>query len=72
MTSFNGGSKYKDFSLDGEYFVRCINNIVASGPIPVNKLDDNGFALQASGMIIDRTLQAYGTYSYVNGQYGKP
>jgi hypothetical protein len=72
LTSFNGGIKYKGFSLDGEYFIRWINNIVANGPLPVSKLNDNGFALQASGMIIDRTLQAYGAYSYVNGQYGKP
>jgi hypothetical protein len=72
MASGNGGIKYKGFSVDGEYFVRWITDIVASGPLPVSKLNDNGFAIQASGMIIDETLQDYGVYSYVNGQYGKP
>jgi len=72
LFSFNGGLKYKGFSVDGEYFNRWLTNIVATGPIPVSKLNDNGFALQASGMIIDGTLQAYGIYSNVNGQYGQP
>lgn len=72
LFSANGGIKYKGFSFDGEYFNRWITNFVATGPLPMSELNDQGFALQASGMIINQTLQAYGVYSYVNGQYGKP
>lgn len=72
MASFNGGLKYKGLSLDGEYFVRWISNFETNGQIPVSKLYDNGFVIQASGMLIDKTLQLYSTGSYINGQYGKP
>lgn len=72
LFSANGGIKYKGFSFDAEYFNRWVTNFVATGPLPVSKLNDNGFALQASAMLIDSKLQAYGAYSYVDGQYGKP
>jgi hypothetical protein len=72
MASFNGGVKFKGFSLDGEYFLRWINNFKTTGQIPVSSLFDNGFTTQASAMLVDKTLQLYGTGSYINGQYGKP
>ena len=72
MASFNGGIKYKGFSLDGEYFIRWVSNFESAGQIPISNLFDDGFMIQASGMLIDKTLQLYGTYSYINGEYGKP
>jgi hypothetical protein len=72
LFSANGGIKYKGLSFDAEYYNRWVTNFVATGPLPISKLNDQGFALQASGMIIEQTLQAYGAYSYVDGQYGKP
>ncbi len=72
MTSFNGGIKYKGFSFDLEYYIRWVNDFEVSGPVPVSELYDNGYAVQASGMLINKTLQLYSTYSYINGEYGKP
>ncbi|HLO80853.1 MAG TPA: hypothetical protein VK166_07845 [Chitinophagaceae bacterium] len=72
MSSFNGGVKLKGFSFDADYFIRWVDELKGTGSIPVDKLSDNGFSLQASGMIVDRKLQAYGTYSKINGQYGDP
>ncbi len=72
MSSFNGGIKYRGFSFDADYFVRWVTDLKGTGSIPVEKLNDNGFSLQASGMIVDRKLQGYGTYSWINGQYGDP
>jgi hypothetical protein len=72
MSSFNGGIKYKGFSFDADYFIRWVTDLKGTGSIPVDKLNDNGFSFQASGMIIDRKLQAYGTYSWIDGQYGDP
>ena len=44
-------------------------------PVPVSagdRLEDQGFQVQASGMVIDQTLQAYVTYAKINGEYGDP
>ena len=72
MASFQGGLKYRGFSLDGEYYLRKITDFEYLGLLPDSELFDTGYTLQASAMIIDRTLQLYGTGSYVNGEYGKP
>jgi hypothetical protein len=72
MASFNGGIKIQGFSLDGEYFMRWISDLKITGNVPVRHLFDNGFTTQASYMVIDKSLQIYGTGSYLNGQYGRP
>jgi hypothetical protein len=72
MYSIYGGFKLQGFSLDLEYFSRWVGNVNGTGPIPVKNLFDNGFTTQASYMLIQRRLQIYGTYSYINGQYGTP
>lgn len=72
MTSFMGGLKYKGFSLDADFFLREISDLSSTGPIPVSKLEDTGFDLQASAMLVDSTLQAYGTYAQIDGEYGDP
>jgi hypothetical protein len=72
MTSLDGGVKYRGLSLEGEYYLRWLTNIRASGPVPVGTLFDTGFQLQASAMLIRNILQAYTTGSYVNGEYGYP
>jgi hypothetical protein len=72
MAAFNAGIKYKGFALDADYFIRRISNLKTVGQIPVSKLSDQGFDIQASAMLINKTLQLYGTGSYINGEYGKP
>ncbi|WP_448697856.1 hypothetical protein ACFGVR_13695 [Mucilaginibacter sp. AW1-3] len=72
MASFNGGIKIKGFSLDAEYFMRWISGFKYTGTIAVHDLFDSGFTTQASMMVVNKSLQIYGTGSYLNGQYGKP
>jgi len=72
MASLNGGIKYKGFSLDAEYYWRWISNFETNGQLPVSKLSDNGYSIQGSAMLVDKTLMMYSTYSYINGEYGKP
>jgi hypothetical protein len=72
MSSFFGGIKYKGFALDFDYYLRWISDFKSSGVISVSKLFDNGFNVQGSAMLIDKKLQVYSTYSYINGEYGKP
>jgi hypothetical protein len=73
MTSFDAGIKYHGFALEGEYYWRWIDNFRVTGnPLAFNQLNDNGFQLQGSAMIIPRVLQFYSTYSEIFGQYGDP
>jgi hypothetical protein len=74
MASFNGGIKFKGFSLDAEYYVRWVSDFIAISqtPTPIANLFDDGFSIQASAMVIRKTLQIYSTGSYINGQYGTP
>lgn len=74
MYSFDAGAKYKGFSLEGEYYIRRIKNLQGIGTegLPFEVLKDDGFQLQASAMLVKQTLQVYGTYSKINGEYGDP
>jgi hypothetical protein len=72
MLDLDSGVKYRGWSLDGEYYVRWVNDFKVVGPIPVTHLYDTGFQALASGMVIPRVLQAYAMGSEVFGQYGHP
>jgi hypothetical protein len=72
MTAINGGIKYKGYSLDLEYYMRWVNDFETVGVIPVSELFDSGYTVQASAMLVNKTLQMYSTYSYINGEYGDP
>jgi hypothetical protein len=74
MLALDGGVKYKGFSLEGEYFLRTLNDISGTGveKLSFNSLTDYGFQLQASSMVIDKTLQVYLSGSKIYGDYGNP
>jgi hypothetical protein len=72
MAAANAGFKYRGFSLDGEFYWRLVDDFVADGPLPRDHLNDTGFQLQASAMVIPRKLQAYVSGSRIMGQYGDP
>jgi len=74
MASFDAGVKYKGLSLDIEYYFRRIDNLSGKGldSLGLDKFLDHGFQLQASAMLIEKTLQLYGAWSIVYGEYGDP
>ncbi|MBV9061853.1 MAG: hypothetical protein JOY77_02865 [Alphaproteobacteria bacterium] len=72
MSSLDAGVKYKGFALEGEYYVRKLDQFQGPGTGVVRNQWDRGFQLQASTMIIPKTFQAYLAGSYVDGNYGKP
>jgi len=72
MLDANAGFKYRGWSLEGEYYVRWVNDFQTIGTIPVTHLFDQGFQVQASTMLIRDRLQFYLTGSQVFGQYGNP
>jgi hypothetical protein len=72
MTSFDGGVKYHGYALEGEYYLRWLNDFKGLGVTHLRELFDHGFQLQASMMVIPKTLQIYAGGSAIFGQYGTP
>jgi len=73
MLSFDAGAKVKGFALEGEFYWRKINNFKLIGsPMALTELNDNGFQLLASAMVLPKKLQLYTTYSKIFGEYGEP
>ena len=74
MFAADGGVKYHGLSLDGEFYWRRVDALRGSGveTLTFDKLEDNGFQMLASGMLMPKTLQAYAGVSKIYGQYGDP
>jgi hypothetical protein len=72
MVALNGGFKYMGWSLEAEYYHRWVDDFEVVGTIPVTELDDQGYQVQGSTMVIPKSLQAYVEYSQILGEYGDP
>lgn len=72
MAALNAGFKYLGWSLEAEYYHRWVDEFKTTGPIPVSELDDQGYQIQGSGMLVPKYLQAYIGYSKIDGEYGNP
>jgi len=72
MMALDAAFKYRGFSLEGEYYVRWLDQFKIEGSVPRDRLYDTGFQLQASAMLIPKTLQFYISGSKIFGQFGNP
>ena len=72
MSSVDGGLKYKGLSLEAEYYWRWLSDYegVNTGGIP--NINDHGYQLQASAMLVPKTVQVYFGNSGIYGKYGDP
>jgi hypothetical protein len=73
MTSFDGGIKLHGYSLEGEYYLRWLDDFRGSGRAGnLPGVFDQGFQIQTSAMVVPKTFQIYGGGSTIFGQYGTP
>jgi hypothetical protein len=74
LESLDAGVKHRGFALEGEYYWRRLSNFrgAAIESLPFDHLTDTGFQLQASAMVVPKTVQLYLSGSKVLGDYGKP
>lgn len=73
MTSFDGGVKLHGLALEGEYYLRWLNDFRGiGGAEKLHGLFDHGFQIQASAMVVPKTFQIYAGGSPIFGQYGNP
>jgi hypothetical protein len=72
MAAFDGGLKYHGLSLEGEYFLRWLDHFQGPGTAVLAPIFSHGYQLQASAMVLPKTLQAYLGGSTISGKYGNP
>ncbi|MGH7616617.1 MAG: hypothetical protein ACREPM_05260 [Gemmatimonadaceae bacterium] len=63
--SLDAGVKYRGSSFVAEYYFRTLNDFVATGPLPLTSIYDNGFMAEAMRMVIPKQLGVYVATGYV-------
>jgi hypothetical protein len=73
MASIDWGVKYHGFALEGEYYpLHRLSNFQGASTSGLRSNSDYGYQLQASAMVLPKTLQGYVGGSEVIGDYGRP
>ena len=72
MWAIDGGIKWNGLAVNGQYYMRWLNDFEADGPLPLASTFDHGFELSASHFVIPKKLIVYGRGSKVFGQFGDP
>jgi hypothetical protein len=72
MEDVDFGLKYRGWALEGEYYFRQLNDFEGPGVSGLRQVDNNGFQLLLSDMLIPKTLQLYLGGSKIIGEYGNP
>jgi hypothetical protein len=70
MVSVDGGVKYKGLSIEAEYYWRWLSDFAGSNTSGIEDIDDHGFQVQASAMVVPKVLQVYAGGSGIFGRYG--
>jgi len=70
MVSVDGGVKYKGLSLEAEYYWRWLSNFRGANTAGIADIDDHGFQVQSSAMVLPKDLQVYLGGSAIRGVYG--
>lgn len=72
MMSVDGGIKSHGLALEAEYYWRWLRNYqgVNTGSIP--DINDHGYQVQSSAMVVPSTIQTYVSWSQLFGNYGDP
>jgi hypothetical protein len=70
MWAIDGGIKRSGLAVNGQYFMRWLNDFEADGPLPLTYTFDHGFELTAGHFVTPRKLMLYARGSKVFGQFG--
>jgi hypothetical protein len=67
--ALDASAKYKGLFFLGEVYFRKLDNFLANGPLPLDKILDKGYMLQASYMVVPEKFEVYGSNSYIFGYF---
>jgi Protein of unknown function (DUF3011) len=70
MSSIDGGLKYKGMAFEAEYYWRWLRDYKGTNVSAVPDINDHGYQLQASAMVVPNILQLYLGNSGIYGDYG--
>jgi hypothetical protein len=70
MWAADGGIKWNGLAVNGQYFMRWLNDFEADGPLPLTSTLDRGGEISAGYFIEPKTWMLYGRGSWVRGQFG--
>jgi hypothetical protein len=65
----DAGFKKNGSSLHLQYHFRTVQSFEADGPLPLKKMTDSGFYVQAGRMTTPKKIQYYAVYDYIFGQF---
>jgi hypothetical protein len=66
----DGGVKWNGLAINGQYFVRWLDDFEADGPLPLASTLDHGGELTAGYFVKPKQVMVYGRGSWVRGQFG--
>ncbi len=72
MASYDGGIKYRGYAVEGEFYQRWLNDFRGPGTAGLAEIQDHGYQIQASAMVLPKILEAYVSNSRIFGHYGNP
>ena len=70
MSSVDAGIKYKGMAAEAEFYWRWLSDYVGPNTSIVPDIDDKGFQLQLSAMVVPKLVQTYVGTSGIYGVYG--
>jgi len=70
MASIDAGIKYQGFALEAEYYWRALSDFRGTNTTGIADIDDHGFQVQSSAMVVPGILQVYLSGSEILGRYG--
>ena len=70
MWASDGGIKWNGLAVNGQYFMRWLNDFEADGPLPFASTFDRGGEMSVGYFIEPKKWMPYGRGSWVQGQFG--
>src|SRR5271156_2195659 len=72
MSAIDYGIKWNGLAVNGQYFMRWLNDFNADGPLPLASTFDHGAEVSASYFVKPKKLMPYVRSSWVRGQFRDP
>jgi hypothetical protein len=70
MWAADYGIKWNGLAVNGQYFMRWLNDFIADGPLPLQSTFDQGGEFSASYFVKPKKVMPYARTSWVHGQFG--
>jgi hypothetical protein len=70
LWAVDAGAKWNGLAVNGQYFMRWLNDFEADGPLPLTSTFDHGAEISASYFVVPKEWMVYGRGSWVRGEFG--